>query len=313
MSEGPDSEVGRWRAENLPLTIEYSRAIMERVRASVVEAFYKIGRGGVEVGGVLFGKHVGNLVQIQAFRPLPSEYLTGPSYVLSEKDQAALRRLLETSAEEPQLEGLVPVGWYHSHTRSGIHLSPDDLETYNRYFPEPWQVALVLKPERMKPVRAGFFIREPGSVIHAESSYAEFTVSPYQKKKDVVGRETKELWEYPEDLPPDGSVITHSPYKLWADWLVFTTALFLFLAGLSLLVFSYLHPPMKNSAPAHFDLPDIIRQRDALADEVEKLRGELERSKAETSRLEIELKKLEPKPNSNPRPRQVNGRRRRPR
>ena len=36
------------------------------------------------------------------------------------------------------------MGWYHSHTRSEIFLSDADLEIHNRYFPEPWQVALVL-------------------------------------------------------------------------------------------------------------------------------------------------------------------------
>jgi hypothetical protein len=66
------------------------------------------------------------------------------------------------------------VGWYHSHTRSEISLSVQDLEIHNRYFPEPWQVALEVRPHALQPMRAGFLFREAGSAIHAESSYREF-------------------------------------------------------------------------------------------------------------------------------------------
>src|SRR5437870_4082456 len=36
------------------------------------------------------------------------------------------------------------IGWYHSHPPLPLSLSPDDIETHEHYFTEPWQLALVL-------------------------------------------------------------------------------------------------------------------------------------------------------------------------
>ena len=65
------------------------------------------------------------------------------------------------------------MGWYHSHTRSEIFLSDADLEIHRRFFPEPWQVALVMKPHTFQPTRIGFFFREADGSVQAERSYRE--------------------------------------------------------------------------------------------------------------------------------------------
>jgi len=49
-------------------------------------------------------------------------------------------------------------GWYHSHTRTGVLLSDTDLTIHNRFFPDPWQVALVVKPHTFEPMRAGILL-----------------------------------------------------------------------------------------------------------------------------------------------------------
>lgn len=73
------------------------------------------------------------------------------------------------------MRGLEPVGWYHSHTRSGVELSLRDLEIYDSYFPQRWQVALVVRPDNYGPARAGFFFRERDGSVHAERTFWEFT------------------------------------------------------------------------------------------------------------------------------------------
>jgi proteasome lid subunit RPN8/RPN11 len=83
--------------------------------------------------------------------------------------------LLERSASDPALEGLVPVGWYHSHTRSGFDLSEQDLDICARYFPEPWQVALVVCPERMRPTRGIFYVQAEDRSPRVE---LEFVLEP---------------------------------------------------------------------------------------------------------------------------------------
>lgn len=49
------------------------------------------------------------------------------------------------------------VGWYHTHPRMGVFLSYYDLWLHDHFFPEPWQVALVIEPHE---VIGGFFIRQ---------------------------------------------------------------------------------------------------------------------------------------------------------
>jgi proteasome lid subunit RPN8/RPN11 len=49
------------------------------------------------------------------------------------------------------------VGWYHTHPRMGIFLSHYDTWLHKNFFPEPWQVALVVEPHSSL---GGFFIKQ---------------------------------------------------------------------------------------------------------------------------------------------------------
>ena len=49
------------------------------------------------------------------------------------------------------------VGWYHTHPNMGVFLSHYDTWLHNNFFPEPWQVALVVEPIS---AIGGFFIRQ---------------------------------------------------------------------------------------------------------------------------------------------------------
>jgi hypothetical protein len=66
------------------------------------------------------------------------------------------------------------VGWYHTHTRSDILLCAQDLAIYDRFFPGARQIALVVRPDGLKPTRAGFFFRDAALTIHAESTFRTF-------------------------------------------------------------------------------------------------------------------------------------------
>jgi proteasome lid subunit RPN8/RPN11 len=175
-SEAVTDDTRVWEVEGHPIRIEYSAAALEAVRAAAVDGFCRFPRGGIEVGGVLFGTAAGDRVRIAATRPVACEYATGPSYVLSEKDELTLARVVESAGADPSLAGMHPVGWYHSHTRSRVFLSEQDLAIHNRYFPDAWQVALVVKPEPFGTCRAGFFFREGEGEVHREAPYEEFAI-----------------------------------------------------------------------------------------------------------------------------------------
>jgi len=179
------------------VSIEYTPEVLDEIRLSAVEAFYAFPHGGAEIGGVLTGSRAGDVVRIDGHRPLPCEHAFGPSFRLSPKDQARLEALLA--------EGRV-VGWYHSHTRSGVLLSPQDLEVHERYFGDPWQVALVVRPSQME-TRAGFFARDAAGGFRTESSYREFLVAPLAARPMVRPAPPKpetqpETESEPEPEPP---------------------------------------------------------------------------------------------------------------
>ncbi len=161
-----------WSAPECPFKIEYATEVLEDIRLAVMDAFFSLPRGGAEIGGILLGKPDRGRLTITGYVPLECEHAFGPSFVLSPNDH---RRLSETLAAHRRGQGgIVAVGWYHSHTRSEIFLTDVDVEIHERYFPEPWQVALVLKPHAFQPMRGGFFFRGEGGSIRSESSYQEF-------------------------------------------------------------------------------------------------------------------------------------------
>jgi len=192
-------DAGFWSVPGHAPVIEYARPVLNGILTHVMDAFESYLSGGYEVGGVLFGTRTGSQVRVRGFRRLDIQP-PRPSFVLSEGDQERLSELLDKARLDQQLIGLEPVGWYHSHTRSEIFLSEPDLEIYDRFFPESWQVAMVLRPAENEPVRIGFFFREPDGFIRTDQSYQEFAVDPPVRSDEYRPRPP---WELGEDGKPE--------------------------------------------------------------------------------------------------------------
>jgi hypothetical protein len=165
---------GTWSVPASPIIVEYSVVVVEEIRHEVAEGFQKLSRGGIEVGGLLYGVHEGQTVRITAIRPAACEHAAGPAFRLSERDRAALREQLRLNREDPRLKGLECMGWYVSHTRSEITLTESDQEIFTTYFGQPWQVTLVVRPSRGGNMRAGFFVRQEDGTLDPAQSHLEF-------------------------------------------------------------------------------------------------------------------------------------------
>ena len=163
----PRSWPQSWEDPQCAFRLEWAPLKLDRIRIAVVDAFYALPRGGIEIGGLLLGSVMGQVVSVEDWAPIACEHLTGPSFVLSAKDEAALSGQLST------LNSHV-VGWFHSHTRSALQFSPQDLAIHQKYFPQPFQVALVLRPANMQPVRANYFFRDKSGILVPGAS--EFNV-----------------------------------------------------------------------------------------------------------------------------------------
>jgi proteasome lid subunit RPN8/RPN11 len=180
-----ESSVETWSAPECPYTIEYSPRVLDDIRLSVVDAFFSLPRGGAEIGGILLGRFAKGRISILAYQALDCEHAMGPSFTLSQNDRTQLADMLAAAQQHP--ERLQPVGWYHSHTRSEILLSDADQDIHKRFFPEPWQIALVLKPSTFEPTRGGFFFREADGTIRGSASYQEFVVDAQPMRQVPAG------------------------------------------------------------------------------------------------------------------------------
>ncbi len=180
-AEQTQTPYGIWKVDSNPAVIEYSISAMSEIAAFAIDGLQRLARGGIEVGGILFGSRDGTALRIEAWRPILCEHARGPSFLLSAKDEKALQKLLVECDSDPGLKGYQRLGWFHSHTRSEICLTAEDLQIYDRYFAEPWQVSLVVRPKRHEHLRAGFFLREPGGLVRTGSSFREFAIEPIKK------------------------------------------------------------------------------------------------------------------------------------
>jgi proteasome lid subunit RPN8/RPN11 len=191
-----DAKFGLWSAPESPLTIEYSLVVIEEIRHEVAEGYQRLSRGGIEVGGVLYGTNEGRTVRVLSMRPIACEHARGPGFVFSDKDRVALNEQLLRDQDDPSLEGLISVGWFLSHTRSEITLSDSDLEIYSIFFPAPWQITMVVRPGRAQSMRAGFFVREADGTVKSERSYLEFSFP--DRLAGVLDRAAERPRERPE-------------------------------------------------------------------------------------------------------------------
>jgi hypothetical protein len=140
-----------------------------------------------EVSGVLFGAREGTSIRIVTGRPILPVHAEDPGLGLSASDRRDLVRVLLAAKQDPVLQDLQPLGWFVSRPGGdislNISLNQADLEIYNGYFGEPWQVSLILQPTGSGVARAGFFAREGNGSLPAASSYQEFDIKALDSGK----------------------------------------------------------------------------------------------------------------------------------
>lgn len=112
----------------------------------------------IEVGGALIGEYCTDRETGQQFvivkHVLPARHTRqGAVYLTFTQDS-----LVDLHDQiEKRFPGERIVGWYHTHPQMGVFLSHYDTWLHSHFFPEPWQVALVVEPFSSV---AGFFIRQ---------------------------------------------------------------------------------------------------------------------------------------------------------
>ena len=170
------TDIETWHPAQSPLAIEYNRTVLDEVRDQAVAGYRRLSRGGVEVGGILYGIREEGKVRILATQPIACEYKSGPTFILSDRDKTRLLDQIAASESDEALQGLSVVGFYLSHPRAAVALTDRDLEIFNEFFPAIWNIALVMKPGDQS-IRGGFFVREARGSLNFAQSYQEFEMA----------------------------------------------------------------------------------------------------------------------------------------
>jgi general secretion pathway protein A len=156
--------VTKWVIGGHPGSIEFPTGLCEEILVQAPRNSWPAPAEGSKLGGVLMGGRSGKKLQIRAIRPVlcerPENQASGPPV----GGQEALSKLLDEAVLEHDLAGMTVLGCYFTKDRWTV-LTPADRAIYDLYFPEPWQVALVLVPQQEQSCLAGFFYRQrDGSV-----------------------------------------------------------------------------------------------------------------------------------------------------
>jgi proteasome lid subunit RPN8/RPN11 len=123
----------------------------------------------IEVGGVLVGKWCIDPETARQYivvtACLPAQFTQQGSVFLTFTRDSLVD--IHAKLDEKYPEDVI-VGWYHTHPYMGVFLSQYDTWLHEHFFPEPWQVALVIEPHSES---GGFFIRPARGPLDAIQYY----------------------------------------------------------------------------------------------------------------------------------------------
>jgi proteasome lid subunit RPN8/RPN11 len=136
-----------------------------------------------EVGGWMLGKRRQDKTSGEDFividTILPARHTLQGSAFLTFTSETQVTLLNTLHHDYPKK---VLVGWFHTHPRMGIFLSSYDTFIHQHFFPEIWQVALVVEPYSQS---GGFFVRQTDGELDPRSYYG-FHELLGKKRRSVV-------------------------------------------------------------------------------------------------------------------------------
>jgi hypothetical protein len=151
-----------WTASSGSPSIQFDPALLEEIRAEAARALHGMGKGGIEIGGILLGEVEEGRHNIRHWRPVRCDYSRGSSFLLSDRDIATLSCQIEAVQADPHFAGLRVAGWFVSHTRGSLDPRIEESQLHTRLFNVPGSLLLVLKPGRYGDAEIAIHVFEPG-------------------------------------------------------------------------------------------------------------------------------------------------------
>src|SRR5258708_18208563 len=171
-----------WDEPERPVSVHLNYQTFELIQIEVLRGLDSNGDDGVEIGGILLGRReqaAGRVnTFIEEFLPVQCGYSGGSVYSLSDGDGIKFEAALKQCKSEATKSSSV-VGFFRSHLRNNVFLSPDDLSMIRRFFTDPDSVFLLIKTLPSRGCTAAFLRGEDGQ-IQPECAYNEVPLSPVQ-------------------------------------------------------------------------------------------------------------------------------------
>ncbi len=177
-SQSDEGSYYRWAEPNSDITVCLKTEAVDRLQMDALRGVASSPRAGKEVGGILLGRteltEGCSLTFVDDFVPFPCSHRNGPFYDLTATEAAAFEAALTRG--RTQWEQSV-VGYYRSHNREGLFLSPGDLQLIQHHFPAPESIFLIIKTLPNRACTAGFFFWKDGR-IQSEFTDSEAPLIP---------------------------------------------------------------------------------------------------------------------------------------
>jgi len=154
-----------WEIPGKPLAVHLHLDVIDGLLSALLRGFGTLPKRGAEVGGILLGSiDPGDpaIVRVEDFEVVPCEYRRGPSYLFTDEDRSNFETAYGRWKPDPSRQAYA-VGYFRSDTRDAPAFGAEDVHLMDRFFPAPYNVALLIKPFVSKASVAGFFFREAGA------------------------------------------------------------------------------------------------------------------------------------------------------
>lgn len=152
--------------------------MLEQIRSHVTEAYSSRGSGGSELGGVLYGYRIAEVLQVIGWKPMLRTEDCTEHFYLNARQEQHLRRLISQSPNDPSLKGTTALGWFRARTRGECYFDDGDAEFHTRHFGEPYQFGMVVKPSHQRPAQAAIYLRASHSMELSLQPAARLELAP---------------------------------------------------------------------------------------------------------------------------------------
>jgi hypothetical protein len=181
-----------------PLQIEYSAGAMEQIRERARGGLMAAPRVAFGEGGLLLGVCNKQVIKLLDSVEIPCSHSTGPSFQLNADEMRETREMIAEVGRLSGPGGVSVVGWYCSKTRGDVRLSEIDLGLFDELFPASGQIALVIRPAAVGPMRGAFFFRDSSGAI---ADGPECVVSEWRAASTATSEPDPETPETPTPAP----------------------------------------------------------------------------------------------------------------